>query len=116
MKTTCPPGYHRNGFVATDALGHMMYGYTLLVPMNQTITLLALLVEHSLVHWYQQCVTVNHVPKCSICFVKYLYFLKFLKWGKGQNTELQCGTLEIFSYSGGCFNKGWVGMGVFFCA
>ena len=22
----CPPGYHHNGFVATHALGHMMYG------------------------------------------------------------------------------------------
>ena len=31
MKTMCPPGYHHNGFVATHALGHMMYGYTLLV-------------------------------------------------------------------------------------
>ena len=31
----CPPGYHHNGFVASHALGHMMYGYTLLVPMNQ---------------------------------------------------------------------------------
>ena len=35
MKTMCPPGYHHNGFVATHALGHMMYSYTLLVPMNQ---------------------------------------------------------------------------------
>ena len=25
MKTMCPPGYHRNGFVATHAVGHMMY-------------------------------------------------------------------------------------------
>ena len=24
MKTMCPPGYHRNGFVATHALRHMM--------------------------------------------------------------------------------------------
>ena len=63
MKTMCPPCYHHDGFVATHALGHMMYGHTLLVPMNQTITLLALLAKHSLVHWYQQCVTVNHVPK-----------------------------------------------------
>ena len=31
MKTMCPPGYHHNGFVATDALGHIMYDYTLLV-------------------------------------------------------------------------------------
>ena len=54
MKTMCHPGHHCNGFVATHTLGHMMYGYTLLAPMNQNITLLALLVEHSLVHWYQQ--------------------------------------------------------------
>ena len=26
MKTMCPPGYDHNGFVATHALGHMMYG------------------------------------------------------------------------------------------
>ena len=29
MKKMYPPGYHHNGFVATHALGHMMYGYTL---------------------------------------------------------------------------------------
>ena len=28
MKTMCPLGYAHNGFVATHALGHMMYGYT----------------------------------------------------------------------------------------
>ena len=37
MKTMCPPGYHYNGFVATHALGHMMYSYTLLVPMSQRV-------------------------------------------------------------------------------
>ena len=37
MKTMCPPGYHHNGFVTTHALGHMMYGSTLLVPMNQRV-------------------------------------------------------------------------------
>ena len=26
MKTMCPPGHHHNGFVATHALRHMMYG------------------------------------------------------------------------------------------
>ena len=40
MKTMCPPGYHHNGFMATHALGHMMYG------------------------WAQ---TVHHVPKCMSC-------------------------------------------------
>ena len=37
MKRMCPRDYHHNGFVATHALGHMMYGSTLLVPMNQTV-------------------------------------------------------------------------------
>ena len=37
MKAMCPPGYHHNGFMATHAFGHMMYGYTLLVPMNQRV-------------------------------------------------------------------------------
>ena len=31
-------GYHQNGFVATHALGHVMYGYTLLVSVNQGAT------------------------------------------------------------------------------
>ena len=35
MKTMYPTGYHHNGFVATHALGHMIYRYTLLVPMKQ---------------------------------------------------------------------------------
>ena len=32
----CPPGYYQsaNGAMITHALGHMMYSYTLLVPMN----------------------------------------------------------------------------------
>ena len=34
MKTMCPPSYHHIGFVASHALGHMMYGYTMLVPIT----------------------------------------------------------------------------------
>ena len=37
MKIMCPHGYHHNGFVTTHALGHMTYGNTLLVPMNQRV-------------------------------------------------------------------------------
>ena len=37
MKTMSPPGYRHNGFVGTHALYHMMYGYTLLVPMKQRV-------------------------------------------------------------------------------
>ena len=37
MKTMSPTGYHHNGFVTTLALGHMMYGSTLLVPIKQRV-------------------------------------------------------------------------------
>ena len=37
MKTMCPPSYHHNGSVATHALRHTIHGYTLLVPMNQSV-------------------------------------------------------------------------------
>ena len=37
MKTMCPPGYHHNSFVVTHVFGLMMYGYILLVPLNQTV-------------------------------------------------------------------------------
>ena len=56
MKTMCPPGYHHNGFVATHALGNIMYGYSLLVPMNQRV-----LNELSKEHWYQQCLQFNQL-------------------------------------------------------
>ena len=35
--------------------------------MTTYIMIFALLVEHSLVNWYQQCITVHHVPKCISC-------------------------------------------------
>ena len=70
MKTMCPPGcYHRNGFVVTHALGHMMYGYTLLVPMNQRVLNNSLPCLLSTL-WFigtSKCVTVHHVPKCMSC-------------------------------------------------
>ena len=36
-------------------------------PMTTYIMLLAQLLENSLVHWYQQCVTVPHVLNCMSC-------------------------------------------------
>ena len=53
--------------VATHALGHMIYSYTLLVPMNQRVLNKQSKESNSLVHWYQQCVMVHHVPKCMSC-------------------------------------------------
>ena len=64
MKTMCPPSHRHRGFVATHALGHSVCRGSLMIT---SIALLALLVEHSLVYWYQQCVTVHHVPKCMTC-------------------------------------------------
>ena len=37
MKTMCSPSCHHNDFVATHALKHMIYVYTLLLPMNQRV-------------------------------------------------------------------------------
>ena len=37
MKIMFPHGYHHSGFVATHAIGHSMYGYTLLVSVSQTV-------------------------------------------------------------------------------
>ena len=36
-ETMCPPGHHHNGFVETQALGHVIYGYTLLVTMKRRV-------------------------------------------------------------------------------
>ena len=50
-----PTGYHHNCFIATRALCHVIYGYILMVRMNQRmlstyLMLLAWHVEHSL--WF----------------------------------------------------------------
>ena len=87
MKTMCHTGYHHYAFVALH-----LYGYTLLITgrahwfhnyiyqahlasvrleysvcceplMTTYITLITLIIEHFLVHWYHKCVTVNQVPK-----------------------------------------------------
>ena len=46
---------------------HCWYQWTKEWSMTTYIMLLAYLDEHSLVHWYQQCVTVHHVLKCMSC-------------------------------------------------
>ena len=52
MKAMCPPGYDHNDFVATHALGHMMYGYTLLVLMNQRVLILCSLLKLLSTLWF----------------------------------------------------------------
>lgn len=51
MKTMCPPDYHHDRFVTTDALGHIMYDYTLLIPLNQRVLNISSK-EHKLADYY----------------------------------------------------------------
>ena len=37
-----------------------------------------MLVEHSLVHWYQQRGTVHHVPKCMSCHKAIIYIYMYI--------------------------------------
>ena len=61
-----------NGFVATHALGHMMYGYTLLVPVNQRV-LNKLSKKHNLSghKWSMtQKVLKSHKSKMSVIYIR----------------------------------------------
>ena len=48
IKTMCPSGYYHKSFLATHALGDMMYDYTLLVPIKQRV-LNKLSKEHNII-------------------------------------------------------------------
>ena len=58
VKTMCPPGYHHKPSAQQAKQGSLM---------TTCLSLVAWLVENSLVHWYQQCITVHHVPKFMSC-------------------------------------------------
>ena len=58
VKTMCPPGYHHKRSAQQAKRGSFM---------TTCLSILAWLVEYSLVHWYQQCITVHHVPKFMSC-------------------------------------------------
>ena len=45
MKTIWPPGYHHNGFVATHALGHMMYTIAYMLGSSSICEIWALCVS-----------------------------------------------------------------------
>ena len=74
MKIMCPPGYHHSGFVATHALGHMMYGYTLLIPMAIMLlilcSLLSLLVYIYMYIWFLETYFTTYAvwmnSKCEV--------------------------------------------------
>ena len=47
----CPPGYYHNGFVATDALGHMMWDLSTLCVVDHLTTYEHLYFAPSLACW-----------------------------------------------------------------
>ena len=73
MKTICTSGYHRNGFVATHALGYMMCSYTLLVPMNQRM-LNKLCKDHNIsgniyIYIYIYIIYIIYIYICCIIYM-----------------------------------------------
>ena len=68
MKTMCPHSSYHSVFVATHLLGHMMYRYRLLVPMNQS----ELNKLSKLIYSY------NHIVKSKWC-PRGLYSLDFVE-------------------------------------
>ena len=70
MKTMCPPTYNHNDFAETHTLGHMMYSYTLLVPINQRV-LKNLSKEHN-VSGQKRC-TTNGVLKSNKRMMSLIY-------------------------------------------
>ena len=77
MKTVCPPSNHHNVFVATHALGHMMYGYKL-IPMNQR----ALNKLMKLIYSHNHIVTNRRCPQsgsAALIFQPYQSTPKFYK-------------------------------------
>ena len=63
-KTMYSASYHHNGFLVTHALGHIMYGYTSLVPVNQRFS--SLVPANITIHY-------QHVRNCVIYIHIYIY-------------------------------------------
>ena len=66
MKTMCPLDYHHNGFMAARTLGHMMYGYTLLVPKKLHAQETAIKVEQKsyITYRYQSSLNFSKPKLC----------------------------------------------------
>ena len=68
-KTMYSASYHHNGFLVTHALGHIMYGYTSLVPVNQRFS--SLVPANITIHY-------QHVPNCVIYIHIYIYMYIYI--------------------------------------
>ena len=76
MKTMCPPGYHHNGFVATHALGHTMYGDHMLILFLWELSTLCVM-DHlwSLIYIYIY-IYILYIY-IYIIYIHIVYYIKF---------------------------------------
>ena len=66
MKVMYPPGYHRNGFVATHALGHVIYN-----------------TSYAQVHELLQSICIYIYMYVYMCVCVYIYIYIEVKLGSG---------------------------------
>ena len=60
MEKICPPDHHHNCFVPRHSLGHMMYSFMLLVPMNEKCST-------------SQAVAGKHIVHIAVFMIIYIY-------------------------------------------
>ena len=72
MKTMCPPSYHHNGFLATHELGHMMYGFTLLVLIEERV-LNKLSKEHN-ISGHKSSTTHRVLMVIAFIYIMHIYY------------------------------------------
>ena len=91
MKIMCAPGHHHNNFQATHALGHMMYGYPLLVPMNQRA--LIFILQVSVDPWLEALKTSGFKLMLQWLVLQWLYHQRitfFQQKGQIFNLKIAC--------------------------
>ena len=86
----CPPGYHHNSFMATHALGHMMYGYILLILSQRVLNKLSKKYHISGHKWSTTYRMLNsHRSKIMLIFTIYYTHLVSVRFEQ----SLCCGSL-----------------------
>ena len=65
MKKICLPDHHHNCFVPRHSLGHMMYSFMLLVPMNQKCST-------------SQAVAGKHIVHIAVFMIIYTYIYIYI--------------------------------------
>ena len=58
MKTMCPNGYYHNGFVATNALGHMINNVTTLHHVSKCMICHKTIVVAGRAHCFHDCIYI----------------------------------------------------------